>query len=84
MGDVDLALISTHSETENRMDEITQGEDQGRKLGNTYLKGRWRNEKRVKEAEKVTQEVGGEQEMNCITDRVGCQQCQMPKRGKVE
>lgn len=29
MGDVDLGVISTHSGFEKRVDEITQGEDQG-------------------------------------------------------
>lgn len=40
------------------------------------------NESGVKEPEKVIQAVGGEQEMKSMVDRVGCQQCGMPREVK--
>lgn len=47
-----MGVIRIHTGIENRMDEITQGEDQGWKLGNNYLRGIWRNKKEVKETKK--------------------------------
>lgn len=90
MGDADLGVISTHPVTESWVDEITWAEDPGWKLGGTYLRcvcvwgDRWKNESEVKEPEKVIRGVGREPEMKSIIDRVGCQPCGMPKRGKGE
>lgn len=44
--------------------------------------GGMENESGVKEPEKVIQAVGGEQEMKSMVDRVGCQQCGMPREVK--
>ena len=61
MGRVDLGVISAHSVTENRMDEITQRKDQGWKFGNIYIKRRMEGHgKSEGDREKVIQEVGGD------------------------